>query len=239
MNNNPYYAASNDSVVREATRYTACLLSALYRPSGNCRGGLVGRKTILSPALWLPLGIGTIVCVILRLRVCPGQSGPWAVLALALAQRARRFDDGADSGAIRQRLLTMGGQIVAESAVISAIIVAVASGTYAWMSSKDFAISGKMLFLGSHRVDRRRPDRDVRSFGHGFGLVWPLWRVSPSSPASSSTTCRISSGATDPKTPSSRRSACTWTSWNIFWYVLQNPAQRQRRQVAAATNRHL
>jgi len=140
MNNNPYYAYSG-SVVREATliqRVCYLLCTALLVTAGAAWWS----STNLSPALWMPLAIGTFVCVFALNFARANQ--PLSLFLLYLLSLLEGLMMGPVLGAII-RGFTLGGQIVAESAVISAIIVA-GVGTYAWMSSKDFGYLGKTLF---------------------------------------------------------------------------------------------
>jgi len=140
MNNNPYYASSS-SVVGEATLIQrVCYLLCTSLLVTAAAAWWAGNN--LSPALWLPLAIGTFVCVI-ALRFARGNQSLGLFLLYLLSVL-----EGLMMGPVLASLVkgfTMGGQIVAESAAISAIIVA-GVGTYAWMSSKDFGYLGKTLF---------------------------------------------------------------------------------------------
>jgi len=140
MNNNPYYAYSG-SVVREATLiqrvcYLLCTSLLVTGVAAWWGGGN------LSPALALPLGIGTLVCVF-ALNFARANQGLSLFLLYLLSVL-----EGLMMGpvlAMIARNFTMGGTIIAESAVISAVIVA-GVGTYAWMSAKDFGYLGRTLF---------------------------------------------------------------------------------------------
>jgi len=168
MNNNPYYAYSG-SVVREATliqRVCYLLCSALLVTAAAAWWA----STNLSPALWMPLAIGTLICVFALNFARANQ--PLSLFLLYLLSLLEGLMMGPVLGAI-VRGFSMGGTIVAESAVISAIIVA-GVGTYAWMSSKDFGYLGKMLFWALIALIVIGVIGMFVTFGHGFGLVYAL-----------------------------------------------------------------
>ena len=169
MNNNPYYASSG-SVVREATliqRVCYLLCMSLLVTAG---AAWWAAATQLSTALWLPLAIGTFVCVF-ALRFARGNQ-PLGLFLLFLLSALEGLMMGPVLGAL-VRGFTMGGAIVAESAAISAIIVA-GVGTYAWMSSKDFGYLGKTLFWALIGLIVIGVIGMFVSFGSGFGLIYAL-----------------------------------------------------------------
>lgn len=166
--NNPYYAYSNP-VVREATliqRVCYLLCTALLATAAAAWWASID----LSPALAMPLAIGTIVCVF-ALRFARGNQG-LGLFLLYLLSVLEGLMIGPILGLII-RGFTLGGVIVAESAAISAIIVA-GVGTYAWMSSKDFGYLGRTLFwalIGLIVIGL------IGLFVHwtqGFGLIYAL-----------------------------------------------------------------
>lgn len=140
MNNYPYYA-STSSTMREATliqRVCYLLCTTLLVTAAAAWWA----STNVSPALVMPLSIGTIVCVFAMgfTRSKPGVS----LFLLYLLSVLEGLVFGPILGFI-VRGFALGGTIVAESAAITAIIVG-GVGTYAWMSAKDFGYLGKTLF---------------------------------------------------------------------------------------------
>ncbi|MGO8673582.1 MAG: Bax inhibitor-1 family protein, partial [Capsulimonadaceae bacterium] len=140
MNNYPYYSAPV-SVARESTliqRVCYLLCTTLLVTAVAAWWSAAN----LSPALAMPLGIGTIVCVF-AMRFTRAQPGVSLFLLYLLSVL-----EGLMIGPILGLIISgyaLGGTIVAESAVITMVIVG-GVGTYAWMSSKDYGYLGRGLF---------------------------------------------------------------------------------------------
>jgi FtsH-binding integral membrane protein len=140
MNNYPYYATQS-TAIGEATliqRVCYLLCTSLLVTAGTAWWASAN----VSPALGMPLAIGTIVCVVAMsfARAKPGISLFLLYLLSVL--------EGLLIGPILALIVNgfnLGGTIVAESAAISTIIVG-GVGTYAWMSTKDFGFLGRGLF---------------------------------------------------------------------------------------------
>ncbi len=139
--NNPYYAggqsvASANSLI---SRVSYLLCTALLVTAAAAWWAAQAR---LSPALFLPLMIGTFACVIgLNFtRTKPG-------LSLALLYALSVME-----GLLMGPLLNViargygnGAAVIGEAAALSAVIVA-GLGAYVWISGKDFGGIGKFLF---------------------------------------------------------------------------------------------
>ena len=98
----------------------------------------------LSPALFLPIAIGTFVCVI---AISFTRRQPTISLALLYVLSALEgLLMGPLLGTIA-RGLPNGSLIIGEAAGLSALIMA-GLGTYVWISNKDFGGLGKFLFWG-------------------------------------------------------------------------------------------
>jgi FtsH-binding integral membrane protein len=166
--NNPYYAYSG-SVVREATliqRVCYLLCTSLLVTAAAAWWASIN----LSPALWIPLAIGTFVCVF-ALRFARGNSA-LGLFLLYLLSVLEGLMIGPLLGMI-VRGFSLGGVIVAEAAAISAIIVA-GVGTYAWMSSKDFGYLGRTLFWALIGLIVIGVLGLFVHFTQGFGLIYAL-----------------------------------------------------------------
>jgi len=137
---NPYYRggaidAAAGSTLMQRVSYLLCTALIVTAVAAFIGQGL-------SPALALPFGIGTIVCVIALsfTRTNPGLS---LILLYALSTM-----EGLMMGPIISALVRgypLGGTIVGEAAGLSAIIIG-GLGTFVWITSKDFGYLGKSLF---------------------------------------------------------------------------------------------
>lgn len=168
MNDNPYYASSG-SAVGEATliqRVCYLLCTSLLVTAAAAWWSSIN----LSPSLWLPLAIGTLVCVF-ALRFAQGNP-PLGLFLLYLLSVLEGLMMGPVIGAIIHGF-TLGGTIVAESAAISAIIVG-GVGTYAWMSSRDFGFLGRTLFWALIGLIVIGLIGLFVHFTQGFGLIYAL-----------------------------------------------------------------
>jgi len=141
MINNPYYATapSQSAQLTLIQRVSFLLCGALLITAGAAAWAASAN---LSPALFLPLAIGTLACVF-ALRWARENESLGLILLFALSAMEGLLI-GPMLGAI-VRGYANGSMIVGESAVLSAIIVG-GLGTYAWISSKDFGYLGKTLF---------------------------------------------------------------------------------------------
>ena len=139
--NNPYYAggqsvASANSLI---SRVSYLLCTALLVTAASAWWAA---QANLSPALFLPLMIGTLVCVVglSFTRTKPG-------LSLALLY-ALSVMEGLLMGPLLNviaRGYSNGAGVIGEAATLSAVIVA-GLGAYVWISGKDFGGIGKALF---------------------------------------------------------------------------------------------
>ena len=141
MNNYPYYT-ERASVKQEATliqRVSYLLCASLIVTAGAASwADSIG----LNRALFWPLAIAAFVCVFAMsaTRTKP-DIGLALLFTLSVIEGALL---GPMLGSIA-RNYNLGGAIIAESAGLSAILVA-GLGTYAWVSTKDFGGLGKTLF---------------------------------------------------------------------------------------------
>jgi modulator of FtsH protease len=140
LNNYQNYYTADQSQGRAAAlmqRVAYLLCTALLVTAG---AAYVGRD--LSPALALPLGIGTLVCVFAMAftKRVPGLN---LVLLYVLSILEGLFFGPFLAAIIRG--FPLGGQIVGEAAGITAIIMA-GLGSYVWITNKDFGYLGKFLF---------------------------------------------------------------------------------------------
>jgi len=141
MINNPYYAAapSQSAQLTLIQRVSFLLCGALLITAGAAAWASTAN---LSPAWFLPLAIGTFVCVI-AMRWARENEALGLTLLFALSAMEGLLI-GPMLGAIVKGYAN-GAMIVGESATLSAIIVG-GLGVYAWISSKDFGYLGKTLF---------------------------------------------------------------------------------------------
>ncbi len=139
--NNPYYAGGQSVAAANSliSRVSYLLCTALLVTAAAAWWAAQAR---LSPALFLPLMIGTFACVIgLNFtRTKPG-------LSLALLYALSVME-----GLLMGPLLNViargygnGAAVIGEAATLSAVIVA-GLGAYVWISGKDFGGIGKFLF---------------------------------------------------------------------------------------------
>lgn len=137
MNNYPrYYAADASQSASLMQRVAYLLCTALLVTAG---AAYVGRD--LSPALGLPLGIGTLVCVFALVFT---RRSPLGLVLLYVLSVLEGLMMGPLLGYI-VRGFQYGGVIVGEAATITAVIMA-GLGTYVWITNRDFGFLGRFLF---------------------------------------------------------------------------------------------
>jgi len=139
MNANPYYVQTQTAQLTLVQRVSMLLCTALLVTAGAAAWAASAQ---LSPALVLPLAIGTLVCVFAM-----GAARRNQALGLGLLYVLSVLEGlliGPVIGMV-MRGYAQGPLIVAESASLSAILVG-GLGAYAWISSKDFGGLGKTLF---------------------------------------------------------------------------------------------
>ncbi|MCW3060371.1 MAG: yccA, partial [Capsulimonas sp.] len=141
MNNNPYYSVPRSAVGETTLIQRVCYLLAtsLLVTAGAAWWAATAN---LPRGLFLPLAIGTIVCVF---AISFTRRQPVVSLLLLYALSVM---EGLIMGPVLgmiARGFTMGPMIIAESAALSALLV-VGLGSYVWISNKDFGGLGKMLF---------------------------------------------------------------------------------------------
>lgn len=139
--NSPYYAGSQtvagaNSLISRVSYLlcTALLVTAMAAWWAAAQN--------LSPALFLPLVLGTFGCVI---GLSFTRTNPALSLVLLYALSVM---EGLLMGpllSVIARGYTNGAAVIGEAATLSAVIVA-GLGTYVWISGKDFAGIGKFLF---------------------------------------------------------------------------------------------
>ena len=216
MNNfgqNPYnrnnaYAPVAQSAGGSKRAHSARVLSALYGPAGDGGRRPGGRRLRTSRRrLFLPLFIGTLVCVFALsfTRTNPGLS---LVLLYALSVMEGLLM-GPLLGVIA-RGYPYGAAVIGEAALLSAVIVA-GLGSYVWISGKDFGGLGKFLILALIGLMVVGLLRFFVAFSPGVTCCMRS-SARPSSSGSRCTTSRTSSSATGRTITSWRRWRCTWTS---------------------------
>lgn len=139
MNNNPYYAVSENAQMTLVQRVAFLLCTALLVTAGAAAWAAQAQ---LSPALFLPIAIGTFVCVFAMRAVRQNATAGMALLYILSVLEGLLI--GPMLGYIIKGY-SQGAMIVGEAASLSAILVA-GLGTYSWISSKDFGYLGKTLF---------------------------------------------------------------------------------------------
>jgi len=140
MNNySPYYSITNSrsSELTLMQRVSFLLCSALLVTSG---AAYWADSVHLSYGLFLPLGIGTLVCVFALYQTRNHSLGLGLLYLLSVLEGLLM---GPMLGAIA-RGYSMGSAIIGEAATLSAIIVA-GIGAYVWISNKDFGGIGRTL----------------------------------------------------------------------------------------------
>lgn len=143
--NTPYYRndfSASQTQARETTliqRVSYLLCTTLLVTAG---AAWYADSIRLSPALFFPLMIGTLVCVF---GMSFARTKPMLGLGLLYALSVM---EGLLMGPLLGSIVrgyTLGAAIIGEAAGLSAIIVA-GVGTYVWISNKDFGYLGKFLF---------------------------------------------------------------------------------------------
>lgn len=144
MNNYPNYYTPAQTQLREASliqRVAVLLCVSLILTAGAAGWA---DSVNLSPALFLPLAIGTFACV---LGVSFTRSKPGVSLALLFALSVLEgLLMGPLLGTIA-RGYALGSTIIAEAAGLSALLIA-GLGAYVWISNRDFGGLGRFLFFG-------------------------------------------------------------------------------------------
>lgn len=144
MNNYPNYYTPAQTQMREMSliqRVSFLLCTSLVVTAG---AALWAASVRLSPALFLPLAIGTFACVI---GINFTRSKPGVSLALLYVLSVL---EGLLMGPLLgliARETTLGAAIIGEAAGLSALLVA-GLGAYVWISGKDFGGLGRFLFFG-------------------------------------------------------------------------------------------
>jgi len=147
MNNYPYYSSSPMVSAPSASaqmvlvqRVAFLLASALILTAGAAAWAAQAQ---LSPALFMPLAIGTIVCAF-AIGAASRSNPALGMVLLYVLSALEGLLIGPMLGAIA-RGFAQGSMIIGEAASLSAILVA-GLGSYAWISNKDFGSLGKALF---------------------------------------------------------------------------------------------
>ncbi len=139
--NNPYYAGGQSVAGANSliSRVSYLLCTALLVTAA---AAWWAAQAHLSPVLFLPLMIGTLVCVV---ALSFTRTKPALSLALLYALSVM---EGLLMGPLLNviaRGYANGAGVIGEAAALSAIIVA-GLGAYVWISGKDFGGIGKVLF---------------------------------------------------------------------------------------------
>ncbi len=169
MNNNPYYSA-NTSVAGQTSlisRVSYLLCTCLLVTVAAAWWADSAR---LSPALFLPLMIGTLACVF---ALSFTRTNP--MLSLALLYGLSVMEGlllGPMLGFIA-RGYPMGSTIIGEAAGLSAVLVA-GLGAYVWISGKDFGGIGKFLIFAVFGLIAVGLIGWFVHFSPGFSLLYSL-----------------------------------------------------------------
>ena len=142
--NNPYYSSFTpaQSRTQETTliqRVCYLLCTALLTTAASA---WYADSIHLGPGWFMPLAIGTFVCVF-AMRFAAAQPAVGLTLLYVLSV-LWGLQLGPMLGALA-RGFTMGSPLIGEAASLSAILVA-GLGSYVWISNKDFGYLGKFLF---------------------------------------------------------------------------------------------
>lgn len=144
FNNNysqPYYATGQAAQTSLIQRVSYLLATTLLVTAA---AAWYANSIALGPQWFLPLMIGTLVCVF-ALSFARANAGLGLALLYALSVMEGLLM-GPLLGAIA-RGYPLGATIIAEAAGLSALLVA-GLGTYVWISNKDFGGIGRFLFWG-------------------------------------------------------------------------------------------
>lgn len=144
--NNPYYSnfAPAQTRAQETTliqRVSYLLCTALLCTAASA---WYADSIRLSPAWFMPLMIGTLVCVFAMSFAQKAQSGALGLALLYALSVMEGLLLGPMLGTLA-RGYSLGSMIIGQAAALSGLIVA-GVGTYVWISNKDFGGIGKFLF---------------------------------------------------------------------------------------------